>query len=222
LHQVVRRTWEATGAQVVLNRVPVDGDDEVSPDTLREMRRAEWIIPIDDDDWLAPDVATALTTTSTAAVAGAIWESVPLHLQCECCFAEDARSYLSSGVPVSERIVLSCAYALHRSGVERMTDRELFMVVVSHAMASRFLLGSALSVRDIGAIGSIHLRHQATAGSATFDEDRTLGDFVIPDEIVHHVPWAIEPLRECKALHHSHAAQAQQARAGSVAATPSA
>jgi hypothetical protein len=31
--------------------------------------------------------------------------------------------------------------------------------------------------------------------------DRTLGDFVIPDEIAGLLPWALKPLGEIKALH---------------------
>jgi hypothetical protein len=217
LHGLARRTWEATGAQVLLNPIAMDADVRISLATLRELRRAEWIIPIDDDDWLAPDIAAVLRA-APAGVAGAVWHSLPLHVGREHCVAEAARPYLSFAVRAAERVVLSCAYAIHRRAVARLPDGELADVLLNHGNASRFLLAGTAPIADLRTVGSVHLRHQATAGSGTFAVDRTLGAFAVPDGIAGAVPWAVPPMAEMRALHAARAAVATGAAPGAATA----
>jgi hypothetical protein len=212
LHRLARRTWEATGAQVALNPIAMDADVRISLATLRELRRAEWIIPIDDDDWLAPDIAAVLRA-APAGVIGAVWHSLPLHVGPRDCIAEAARPYLSYAVPAAERVVLSCAYAIHRRAVARLADGDLADVLLNHGHASRFLLAGTAPIADLRTVGSVHLRHQATAGSGMFDVDRTLGAFAVPAGIAGAVPWALAPLAEVRALHAARAAPAAAAAA---------
>ena len=200
LHQVARATWDGTGAQVMLNPAAMDQDDRFSVELVRRLRRADWIIPIDDDDWLAPGIVGALKR-APAEVAGAIWDSLLLHVLHDRCSTEGARPYLSLAVPMPERIVLSCAYAISRRAADCLSDNELVYLLMSHGGASQFLLAGPHRVQELGMVGSVHLRHQATAGSTTAEPDRALGDFTVPDEIADLAPWALRPLGEIKALH---------------------
>ena len=200
LHRLARQTWEATGAVVVLNPVAMDHDARMAPGILMHLRRAAWIIPIDDDDWLAPGLAADLRAVPAAAVA-ATWNSLPLHVRNGHCYTEVARPYVSASAAAHERVLLSCAYAIHGRRAARLTDTEFAGALLHHGVASGALTSGALPVHPLDGIGSIHLRHQATAGSATSAEGRRLYSFVAPAGLADLAPWALRPLAELQSLH---------------------
>ena len=63
-------------------------------------------IPIDDDDWLSPHLPQALMQLPAARLA--LWEVLPLHVDANHCFSEQARAFLDPQRPLAEQVVLSC------------------------------------------------------------------------------------------------------------------
>jgi len=203
LAAIAAASWQAGGATVLHNPVAMDGDVALTPELMAQLRQAAWVIPIDDDDWLSPHLPQALMQLPEARLA--LWEVLPLHVDANHCFPEQARAFLDPQRPLAEQVVLSCGYGLSRALMAELSDEQLAGCLLHHGAVSTLLSdeGAAAVLPDVQAV---LLRHPASAGSALEPQrQRQLLAFSLPEELAGQAPWVLQPLQALQ-LEHRHAA----------------
>ena len=218
LEAIASASWQASGARVLRNPVPMDGDVALTPELMAQLRQAAWVIPIDDDDWLSPHLPQALQQLSDARLA--LWDVLPLHIDADHCFMEPARTFLDPQRPLAEQVVLSCGYAISHGLMADLSDEQLAACLLHHGAVSTLLAdeGTAAVLPDVQAV---LLRHPASAGSALEPQrQRRLFAFAIPADLAERAPWALQPLQALRLQHQGAEALASLAAAPEPAPDP--
>ena len=203
LAAIAAASWQAGGAAVLHNPVAMDGDVALTPELMAQLRQAAWVIPIDDDDWLSPHLPQALMQLPDARLA--LWEVLPLHVDANHCFSEQARAFLDPQRPLAEQVVLSCGYALSHALMADLGDEQLAACLLHHGAVTTLLAdeGAAAVLPDVQAV---LLRHPACAGSSLEPQrQRQLFAFPLPQDLAQRAPWVLQPLQALQ-LVHQHAA----------------
>ena len=199
LHKLALTTWNAAGVDIYFNPVhPSDqGAGSLSKNLIRALRRYQWLIPIDDDDWIAPKLPSQLMShlSHSEKIELAYWNTAGIHFS-------DGRSIMNELIqpylPKSDKIIYSCGYALSKSINESLNDNQLEDILMHHGQASS--LASQVEAIHINSLSAVHLRHVATAGSASQqDLNRKIGRITAP-KILNKDPGGIffwiDPPRE--------------------------
>lgn len=204
LEAIASASWQAGGAAVLRNSVPMDGDVALTPELIGQLRQAAWVIPIDDDDWLSPHLPQALQQLPEARLA--LWDVLPLHIDADHCFAEPARTFLDPQRPLADQVVLSCGYGLSQTLMADLSDDQLAACLLHHGAVTTLLAdeGAAAVLPDVQAV---LLRHPASAGSALETKrERQLFDFPMPPDLADRAPWVLQPLQALQLQHQAAAA----------------
>lgn len=166
LHKLALTTWKSAGVDVYLNPVhPSDpSTGSLSQNLIRSLRRYQWVIPIDDDDWIAPKLPAQLISLSSQneKTGLAYWNTASIHFSIGRSIMHDS---VQPFLPQSNKTIYSCGYALSRSIIHGLNDIDLEDTLMHHGPASSL----ALQVQSdhINSLLAVHLRHVATAGSAS-------------------------------------------------------
>jgi hypothetical protein len=193
LQALARRSWEASGAEVVLHHCPADAPHLPEPQAalIQRVRSARWVIPIDDDDWLAPHLLNHLEQPRGQRAWMASWPSWLIYLHTHHIQTPPPITVLPETVHQKVPVLVSCSAAISSQLIQQLSDQELWLVLMQHGETSRWHaeLPSGLRLQLTDGL-AVHLRHQGTAGSGQQNNlNRQLGNFLQRSDLNHLPGW---------------------------------
>ena len=180
LHRIASKTWKDAGMDIFVNPVGLTQDSigSMEKETIHRLREYDWIIPIDDDDWTAPELCNHLRDISPGERMPCIayWNPASVHFSIGRAILHEK---IGPFLPSDPRIIYSCGYAISKNLFSKLDDSVLEDVLMHHGPASQ--LAKVHSSTHVNSLLAVHLRHVATAGSASQAEiNRTVGKISTP------------------------------------------
>lgn len=197
LHDLARKSWEATGAGVVLNHLEPDFDASMDDELIEKLGSADWIVPIDDDDWLSPDLASRLSEIDPRKQGVVTWPSMIVHIDGPHVFAEETRTYLAS----DNQTIISCSYAISGAILPDIGAEQAKAILIAHDQARYAMIW--FGARKLDQPMALHLRHGAAASQGPVDRRlHPLGrQFAWPEQGA----WAAPYMDDLAEFHCTHA-----------------
>ena len=166
LHNLATKTWKNSGVDIFYNPVELTQENIgcLNKEIVGQLREYNWIIPIDDDDWVSPKIYNYLQGISQGKNIPCIayWNTASVHFG-----IGKAIIYEKIGpfIPSDQPIIYSCGYAISNKLASHLDDLELEKILMCHGPASE--VATVRSSAHINTLLAVHLRHLATAGSAS-------------------------------------------------------
>ena len=163
LHELARKSWQATGAEILLNQVEPDEDVSISSVLVEQLLEADWIVPIDDDDWLSPNLIGCLSKVDPAGAGITTWQSMIVHIVGSTVIDRGTRTYL----PGDSNTIISCSYALSGAALCKLNRRLAMELLLAHGHAhwAQIWFGT----KSISKPLALHFRHGAAASQGEGD-----------------------------------------------------
>ena len=205
LQALARKSWEASGAEVVLHHCPADAPHLPKPQAalIQRVRSARWVIPIDDDDWLAPHLLSHLQQPRGQRAWMATWPSWLIYLHTHRIQCPQPITVLPETVQHKVPVLVSCSAAISGQLIQQLSDQELWLLLMQHGEVSRWHAELPAGLRLQLAAGlAVHLRHQGTAGSGRQNDlNRQIGNFLQHSELNHLPDWIQSCLENLASAH---------------------